>query len=214
METELRGLYAVTDPQLIPAGGLLDAVEAALAGGARLIQYRDKGDDQARRRQEAEALQGLCLRHGVPLIINDDVALTADVGAAGVHLGKDDPAIESARERLGPHVLIGVSCYASIGLALAAQRAGADYVAFGSVFASRTKPQALRASLELLTEARSRLTIPICAIGGITAENVDRVVSAGADMVAVVSGVFGTTDVRAAAASITRAFRPISERRD
>ena len=211
MPIELSGLYAITDRQLIGAGELVDAVSAAIEGGARLIQYRDKGADATRRREEASALQALCSARGIPLIVNDDIELASDIGATGVHLGRDDPAIGAARERLGPSALIGVSCYASVERALAAERAGADYVAFGSMFPSSTKPSAERASLAILTEARDRLAIPICAIGGITVNNVTQVIAAGADMVAVISGVFGAADIRTAAAALAAAFPPISE---
>lgn len=211
MPTELRGLYVVTDRFLIPPGALLERVSAAIEGGARLVQYRDKGRDDSRRQQEAQALQALCSKHGVPLIINDDVALAARIGAAGVHIGREDPDVDTARRRLGAHAVIGVSCYDSISLAVAAETAGADYAAFGSVFPSPTKPDAKSASLQLLGKAHERLAIPVCAIGGITADNAARVIAAGADMVAVVSGVFGKEDVRAASRSIARLFESASE---
>lgn len=207
MPAELRGLYAITETRVLPPEVLIAKVHAAIQGGARLIQYRDKTNDRERRRQEASALRDLCRRHGVPLIINDDPELAIETGAAGVHLGRNDPDIEATRRRLGPRTLIGVSCYDSLSLAIEAEHAGADYVAFGSIFASSSKPGAIRASLSLLGLARERLQLPICAIGGIDASNATQVAAAGADMAAVISGIFGQRDVRSAANAIAAAFR-------
>lgn len=194
----LRGLYAITTEAPGPEA-LTEQVARAIRGGAAVVQYRDKSDDAARRREEAEALLVLCRAHGVPLIVNDDVELARAVGADGVHLGRDDIPLAQARAALGPQALIGVSCYNVLDRALAAQEAGADYVAFGSFFPSSTKPAAVRAGLELLREARSRLDLPIVAIGGITPENGAQLVEAGADMLAVIQGVFGAPDPQAAA---------------
>ena len=202
----LRGLYAITDGRLLPS--LLPGVEAALRGGARLVQYREKSADPARRTAEARALVDLCRSHGVPLIVNDDVELAASLGADGVHLGKDDGDIGPARVRLGPRAIIGVSCYDSLERAVQAAHAGADYVAFGSFFASASKPDAVRAPLGLLTAARARLGIPLCAIGGITPDNGGGLLQAGADMLAVIHGLFGTADIRAAAEGYSRLFKP------
>ncbi len=204
-----QGLYAITDAQLIPDDRLLDAVEQALSGGARLIQYRDKSNDAARRLTQARMLNALCQRYQIPLIINDDVELAAEVGAAGVHIGKDDPDLTTARARLGENALIGVSCYNRLDLALAAEKAGADHVAFGAVFPSPTKPTEIRASIALLREARAALRIPIAAIGGITPDNAPLLLDVGADMLAVVSGVFGQLDIRAAAARYAALFAPL-----
>jgi thiamine-phosphate pyrophosphorylase len=202
MNSPLRGLYAISD------GGphLATSVEAAIRGGARLVQYRDKSADGSRRLREAKALLELCRGHGLPLIVNDDVALAAEIGADGVHLGKDDGRVQDARVRLGPRALIGVSCYDSLERALQAAHDGADYVAFGSFFASDSKPAAVRAPLALLTEARSRLSIPLCAIGGITPDNGTTLVAAGADMLAVIQGLFGAKDVAAAAKAYSELF--------
>ena len=201
-----HGLYAITDAVLIPDDRLTEAVEQAILGGARMIQYRDKSTDATRRLTQAEALNALCRRHGIPLIINDDVELAFQVGAAGVHIGKDDPALARARARLGENALIGVSCYDRLDLALAAERAGADHVAFGAVFPSPTKPGEVRAPLELLREARAALTLPIVAIGGITPENAPLLLAAGVDALAVVSGVFGQPDIQAAARRYAHLF--------
>lgn len=195
-----RGLYAITDAVLLPEDPrLIVAVERAMMGGARLIQYRDKSADAARRLAQARALNALCQRYEIPLIVNDDVELAVAVGAAGVHIGRDDPDLASARARLGETALIGVSCYDQLDLALAAERAGADHVAFGAFFPSPTKPTEIRASFDLLKKARAALRIPIVAIGGITPDNAPLLLEAGADALAVVSGVFGQPDIQAAA---------------
>lgn len=201
-----RGLYAITDAALLPDDRLVTAVEQALLGGARLVQYRDKSSDSTRRLTQARTLNALCRRHGVPLIINDDVELAAQIGAAGVHIGKDDPALATARARLGATVLIGVSCYDCLALALDAERAGADYIAFGAFFPSPTKPAEIQAPLGLLREAKITLTVPIVAIGGITPDNAPSLLDAGADALAVVSAVFAQPDIQAAARRFAALF--------
>lgn len=201
-----RGLYAITDSSRIPADGLIEAVALAIQGGAVMIQYRDKSGDAQRRQWEAQDLVNLCRPLGVPLIINDDVQLAAQVRAHGVHLGREDGDIGAARAALGANAIIGVSCYNDMECAVAAAQAGADYIAFGSFFTSATKPGAVRADIELLRAAQQRIQIPVVAIGGITAENGAPLVEAGADLLAVISDVFGQNDIRAAAARIARLF--------
>ena len=200
------GLYAITDSQLIPAGKLLVQVEQAIAGGACLIQYRDKQHSKTQRRHEAARLVQLCEQCGVPLIINDDVELVGEVGAAGVHLGRDDVSISDARQRLGTQAIIGVSCYNRLDDALEAARAGASYVAFGRFFPSHSKPNAVQADIALLQQARTQLDLPIAAIGGITPGNGRQLVEAGANMLAVIHGVFGQADIQEAACQYTRCF--------
>jgi thiamine-phosphate pyrophosphorylase len=202
----LRGLYVITDRALAGGRALPPLVEDALAGGARVVQYRDKTTDHARRHAEAAALAALCRDAAALLIVNDDVELALAVHADGVHLGRDDDAIAAARARLGPDRVIGVSCYDRFELALAAQGAGADYVAFGSFHPSPTKPAAVRADLSLLARGRRELALPLVAIGGITPENGRALVAAGADMLAVINAVFGAADVRAAAAVFAPLF--------
>lgn len=201
-----RGLYAITDSTLIPSDQLIEAVAFAIQGGAMMIQYRNKSGDESQRQWEAQDLVNLCRPLGVPLIINDDIRLAQLVRAHGVHLGKEDPHVAEARAALGPNAIIGVSCYNDIERAIAAEKAGADYVAFGSFFPSTTKPKAVRAELALLREAKQRLKIPVVAIGGITAENGAPLIAAGADLLAVITDVFGQSDIRAAAERIAHLF--------
>ncbi|MBI5463224.1 MAG: thiamine phosphate synthase [Gammaproteobacteria bacterium] len=204
----LSGLYAITDPQLIPGDALLPAVTAALRGGARVIQYRDKSHDVARRRTQAAALVELCRHHDALLIVNDDVELAAEVGASGVHLGRDDADLHAARTRLGTTAIIGMSCYNQLTRAQAAADAGANYVAFGRFFPSLTKPDALAAEPDLLRAARRALALPLVAIGGITPDNGGPLIEAGADMLAVIHGVFGQPDIEAAARRFADLFPP------
>jgi len=203
--SRLSGLYAITDGHLSNDGTLIQAVSEAIAGGARIIQYRDKGDDQARRLNEAQQLLQLCRQNDTTLIINDDVGLAAEIGADGVHLGRDDDNIESARQRL-PKGIIGVSCYNDWQRAQAATQAGADYIAFGAFFPSTTKPDAPQAEPGLLKCVKQELNIAVVAIGGITAENGTTLIGAGADMLAVVHGVFGQADIRQAARQYAQLF--------
>ena len=199
-----RGLYAITDG---PRDDLRQVVAQALAGGARVLQYRDKTADAARRHAEAVALKQLCDAPAVPLIVNDDVALAAAVGAGGVHLGRDDGDVAAARAVMGAGAIVGVSCYDSLERARAAAAAGADYIAFGAFFPSPTKPHAVRASPDLLRQSAT-LGLPRVAIGGITPDNAPSLVEAGADLLAVISAVFGAADVRAAAQRFARLYPP------
>lgn len=203
----LRGLYAITPTALcVDPPRLLRDVEAALRGGARLIQYRDKTQDHARRLDSALALRELCERHGARLIVNDDVELAAAANAHGVHLGLEDGPLHAARARLGPDAIIGITCADSLMRARAACEGGADYLAFGAFFASRTKPNARHATLGLLREARIDTSLPICAIGGITAERAPALIEAGADLIAAVEGVFGAANITAAARAYAQLF--------
>jgi len=204
MKSAVRGLYAITPA--LPTPELLPAVAAAIAGGAALVQYRSKETAAALRHDQAAALLALCHDHGVPLIINDDAELAAALGADGVHLGAEDGAVADARRLLGSKALIGASCYNDLQRARAAAAAGADYLAFGSFYSSSSKPGARRASPQLLQQARIALKIPVVAIGGITPANAGVLLEAGADLLAVVHGVFGAEDVRQAAADYARLF--------
>ncbi len=203
----LRGLYAIADRTLLSATQLVERSELALQGGAALLQYRAKECSGAQREAEARALLALCRVHHVQLIINDDVALAKTIGADGVHLGAEDATVSHARRALGPRAIIGVSCYNSLERALRAEQEGADYVAFGRFFPSLSKPEAVQADIKLLREARAKLHLPIAAIGGITAQNGALLVEAGADMLAVIHGVFGQDDIRAAVQTYTTLFK-------
>lgn len=201
------GLYAITWQAPEQADhDLLGAVEQAIQGGTALIQYRDKHASDARRHARATALLALCRRHGVPLIINDDLALAVAIGADGLHVGRDDPDIANARRALGPHAIIGASCYNRLELAEAAVAAGASYVAFGRFFPSLSKPAAVQAEPDLLVRAHRHLPVPVVAIGGITPENGGRLLHAGADLLAVIEGLFAAPDVRGAAARYRALF--------
>ena len=192
MATRIHGLYAIT-PDGLAAADLMELVDAAIAGGAELVQYRDKHAAPSDLTLRAAALKGLCRGRGVPLIINDHLQLAHAIGADGVHLGRDDGAVREARATLGAKALIGVSCYASVDSARKAQQDGCDYVAFGSVFSSSTKPAALPAALALFKQARDAgVTLPLVGIGGITADNLDALIAAGADSAAVINQLFGT----------------------
>ncbi|AKH20817.1 thiamine phosphate synthase [Sedimenticola thiotaurini] len=208
---ELKGLYAITQPHPAGFNALMSQVEAALAGGVRVVQYRDKQPGEARRRSESAALLSLCHQHDALLIINDDAGLARSIGADGVHVGKQDGDTVSVRNRVGSDAIIGVSCYNRLPLAVAAQKAGADYVAFGRFFPSLTKPEAVQADINLLTEAKQSLQIPVVAIGGITPENGATLIRAGADMLAVINGIFGVPDITSRCRHFSQLFE-ISER--
>lgn len=203
---QLRGLYAITPDRPDRQRPLAELVDEALAGGARVVQYRDKGADGYRRHTEASVLLNRCRQVGALLIVNDDLELAASIAADGVHLGRDDANPREARKRLGPNAIIGVSCYNRFERAREVREIGADYVAFGRFFASDTKPNAVQADPELLRHARRELCIPLVAIGGITPENGGPLIAAGADMLAVVNGVFAAANVRAAAQAFTELF--------
>ncbi len=206
----LHGLYVITDDHWLPGDRLPQGVAQALDGGARLVQYRSKRTDPQRCGHEARAVLEVCQRHGAPLLVNDDIELAASVGADGVHLGQADPPVGRARQILGPEAVIGCSCHDSLQLALEAQRAGADYAAFGRFFSSRTKPEAAPARVDTLRAAKRQLGIAVVAIGGITPDNGASLIAAGADMLAVVRGVFGQPDIRAAAQRYAKLFEPSS----
>lgn len=190
---KLRGLYAIT-PDARDSAALLARAARVLQGGVAALQYRNKLAGPAQRMLEAKALASLCRRHGVPFIVNDDAHLALELDAAGAHLGREDGDLPAARTLLGAR-LLGASCYDSLDAARAAVAAGTDYVAFGSVFPSPTKPGAARAPLALFSQARA-LGVPLVAIGGITLENAPEVIRAGADCVAVISALFDAPDVR------------------
>ncbi|MDT8282381.1 MAG: thiamine phosphate synthase [Gammaproteobacteria bacterium] len=205
-DTRLKGLYVITDEKLIAQQNFTQSVEFALQGGSRIIQYRDKSGDQSKRLQQAEVLRSLCSEYRAILIINDDIELARAVNADGVHLGKDDAAIQKARQQLGSDAIIGISCYDSLELAIEAEKNSADYVAFGAMFCSPTKPEARNTSPEIISKARQQINIPVCAIGGITEKNIQQLIQQGADMAAVISSLFSASDIKNAASTLAQHF--------
>ncbi|MCU7799061.1 MAG: thiamine phosphate synthase [gamma proteobacterium symbiont of Lucinoma myriamae] len=188
--TKIHGLYAITDPDLIPAEQLLTSVEQVILGGARIIQYRNKSASKAIQYEEASQLSSLCKQHQICFIINDDPQLAKAVNADGVHVGKEDGKIADARKQLGKQAIIGVSCYNQLENAQRSIEQGADYVAFGRFFPSKTKPDAVQADLQLLKEASQQLNVPIVAIGGINRDNAQKLIQCGASSVAVINDLF------------------------
>jgi thiamine-phosphate pyrophosphorylase len=196
MSFPAKGLYAITQTEHKSCDLIIKEVEAALRGGAVVVQYRDKQPQYAD--LLASQLLKLCQRYQVPLLINDDVELAVRIGADGVHIGRDDGSIKRARQRLGEQAIIGISCYDSVEHARQAQEQGATYVAFGRFFPSSSKPLALPASIETLRLAKQTLNIPIVAIGGILPENGSLLLAAGADLLAVIGGLFDEQPEQAA----------------
>ena len=206
-ENRIKGLYAIT-PSEPDTAELLRKVQLALQGGVQVLQYRNKTADDVLRRKQASALRDLTHEFSVPLIINDDVMLAQQVDADGVHLGNADGSVATARARLGSSKLIGVSCYNCLTLAHEAVQQGANYVAFGSFFASTVKPDAPQATLELLMQARREIALPLVAIGGINLQNGAALRQAGADALAVISALFDATDITTAAQKFSKLFAP------
>lgn len=205
----IRGLYAITDPLLTPDARLLPAAEAALRGGARLLQYRDKTASPGQRQQRATQLLALCHRHDALFIVNDDPALAAAVDADGVHIGQSDGGIAAARALLGEQKIIGVTCHGDAQLAMQAEQQGADYIALGRFFSSRTKPQAPPASLLVLDQVSRQCQRPVVAIGGVNPDNAPQLIQAGAASVAVIHALFGhrdPADIEAAARRFSALF--------
>ena len=205
MNKPVNGLYAVT-PELTDTIALVGKVDAALRGGARVVQYRSKSTEGALRRAQAAEIARLCRTWNALFIVNDSLELAREVDADGVHLGKEDADVGVARAMLGCGKLIGVSCYNEMARARAAASRGADYVAFGSFFPSATKPLALRAGTELLRIAASEIALPVIAIGGINEDNAAQLIAAGADAVAVVGALFDAPDIEGQARRFARLF--------
>ncbi len=206
MNKNLHGLYAITDSNLIPHENFNEKVKQALSGGARIIQYRDKSQDSEKRLQQASDLKEICIQHNAILIINDDIQLAIDTNADGIHIGIKDISLNDARKKLGKNKIIGVSCYNQLKLAQQAEKEGADYIAFGSFFSSQIKPEAKTATIDLLIKAKQQLKLPICAIGGINTANASSLIHAGADMLAVISSVFGQQDITASSLKFKNLF--------
>lgn len=203
---KLTGLYAITDASVSDPQKTIVSVEQALRGGARLVQYRDKSSNQQQRLETCVALRKLTQQFDAIFIVNDDIKLTLATKADGVHLGQSDTRLTEARKQLGEHSIIGISCYNRFDLAEQATKEGADYIAFGRFFPSHTKPNAETAEIRLIQQAKQKLDIPVIAIGGITVENGGALIEAGADMLAVVDGIFGQANIEAAAKSYQPLF--------
>lgn len=205
----IKGLYAIT-PDIADTDLLLKTVEAALQGGASVLQYRNKAANQQLQTQQARALLPLCRQYNTPLIINDSTKLCLALGADGVHLGTDDGILAEVRARIGFDKLLGASCYNRFDLALQAQAQGASYVAFGACFASITKPNAPVADLDLFAKAKANLVIPAVAIGGINLQNAPQLIKAGASAVAVINAIFSpsftTDDIKLASQQFSLMF--------
>jgi thiamine-phosphate pyrophosphorylase len=193
-----RGLYAVT-PDEPDTARLLALASRVLAGRPALLQYRNKTADRVLRREQAHALRVECRAANVPFIVNDDLALALEIDADGAHLGREDGPAAAARAALGAGRILGLTCYADWTRALEGAEVGADYIAFGAMFPSVTKPHAPPAPFALIARAKRELGLPVAAIGGITLANAPQVLAAGADLLAVVSDVFGAADPAARA---------------
>ncbi|HEX7983225.1 MAG TPA: thiamine phosphate synthase [Duganella sp.] len=211
----MQGLYLVT-PNWDDTARLLEASEQALAAGAvhdnaggnlvALLQYRHKEAGPELRHAQATALLALCRRYGVPFIVNDFVDLCLETGADGVHLGGTDADVAQVRGRLGADKIIGASCYGDMPRALAAQRDGASYVAFGGFYPSRVKQYAVTTRPEILDQARAAIHVPTVVIGGMTAANAAPLVARGADMVAAISSVYQAASIGDAIGEFAQLF--------
>jgi thiamine-phosphate pyrophosphorylase len=206
MKKKLRGLYAITNENFSEKKKWLSDIENAIHGGVKIIQYRSKTNDEEFEIQRAVPLKRLCEKHNCTLIINDNALLAKKINADGLHIGKNDISIKEAKKILGENSIIGVSCYNDIGRARSAEKNYASYVAFGSFFQSMTKPAAASADIKILKRAKSELSIPICAIGGINRENAKDVINTGVDMIALMSGIFLVSDINHEARHISSLF--------
>lgn len=202
-----KGLYAITDCVNLTTAQMLEKSEIILRSGATILQYRNKHDEHTASKSAALALKNLCDQYNVPLVINDDVDLALAINADGVHLGRDDCDLVHAIERTGNKLIIGVSCYNELDRALAAAKSGASYIAFGAFFPTRTKNDTSKATPDLIRQAKQKLKIPVVAIGGITPENGKELIDAGADFLAVISGVYASADPEHAVHSYLRLFK-------
>lgn len=196
MSRGLEGLYVITDEILTPKSTLVSQVESALINGAKIVQLRDKSSEDSELLDISQKLQLMCKKHNALFIINDRIKLASQIQADGLHIGKDDITIKEARVIVGEEMIIGVSCYGDLELAKQMEADGADYVAFGACFNSSTKKSAPTIDLDILTQAKEQLKIPICAIGGIDSTNINQVSSRGADMISVISSVFRDENIQ------------------
>jgi len=205
-DKNIQGVYAITDPGLLSDNILYDRVSQAIDAGISVLQYRNKTASYDLQQQQSEKLNNLCKKNQVLFIINDSIQLAKQISADGVHLGKEDNNISHAREELGEKAIIGISCYNQLPRAIEAQQQGADYIALGRFFPSKTKPHAIAADPQIITQAKQKISIPIVAIGGITAENASTVINAGADSIAVINGIFAQKNVFNAVEELAQLF--------
>jgi thiamine-phosphate pyrophosphorylase len=205
-QSQLVGLNVITDQHLMPRDRFVDMVEVAVQSGAKIVQLREKHTPSEEVARLGRALLSVTRRYGALLLINDDPEIAHAIGADGVHVGREDATVAEARALLGADAIIGVTCYGEIERAVAAEQAGADYVAFGTPFPSPTKGTQGRTPLTIYREVKQRVSIPVFAIGGINVDNAKQVRDAGADAISVVSGVFGAPDVGAAAKTLADLF--------
>jgi thiamine-phosphate pyrophosphorylase len=205
-DKKIQGVYAITDPHLLSDDILYDSVSQAIDAGISVLQYRNKTASYDLQLQQAERLNTLCQNNQVLFIINDSIKLAKQVSADGVHLGKEDNNISQAREQLGKKATIGISCYNQLQQAIEAEQYGADYIAFGRFFPSKTKPHATAADPQIITHAKQKISIPIVAIGGITEENASTVIEAGADSIAVINGIFAQENINNAVKDLGELF--------
>jgi thiamine-phosphate pyrophosphorylase len=204
---KMRGLYVITDSHLMPRPRFVDMVEAALQSGATMVQLREKNTPRDEVVRLGHEVLGVTRRYHALLIVNDDPSVARDIGADGVHVGREDPPLEETRAIVGDDAIIGVTCYGDVSTAVAAERSGANYVAFSSPFPSPTKRGKGETPIGIFQEAKQCVTIPIFAIGGIHIGNAQQLIDAGADGIAVVSGVFGAPDVATAARDLAQLFQ-------
>jgi len=208
MDFELKGLYVITDKKLIPRDRFVSTVEKAIKGGANIVQLREKDTPHEEICRIGKSVLQLTKDYGIPLIVNDSPELAKEIGTDGVHLGEYDESIEHARSVLGAEAIIGVSCYGQIERGINAEQGGADYVVFGTPYYTPTKPDRAPTSFDVVKEAKRLITtIPIFAIGGITAQNAGVVLETGVDGIAVVTSVFGSPDPEASARELTSIIR-------
>lgn len=208
---EISGLYAIT-PDLENTNDLLNKVQQALEGRVQLIQYRNKLANEILRRKQAKLLLQLCREYGIPLIINDHLDLAIEIDADGLHAGQDDISVTQARNQFGQDKIIGASCYNNLDLAVQAEKEGADYVAFGAFFSSLTKPNTISVTMDLVDQAKKRISLPIVAIGGIKLANARTVIQGGCAAVAVCNDLFHTENIKATATQYSQLFAENNQR--
>lgn len=208
---EISGLYAIT-PDLENTNDLLNKVQQALEGRVQLIQYRNKLANEILRRKQAKLLLQLCREYGIPLIINDHLDLAIEIDADGLHVGQDDISVTKARNQFGQDKIIGASCYNNLDLAVQAEKEGADYVAFGAFFSSLTKPNTISVTMDLVDQAKKKISLPIVAIGGIKLANARTVIQGGCAAVAVCNDLFHTENIKATATQYSQLFAENNQR--